>query len=202
VSLTGAVFGCTITATPAPAESDDPIAPTAPSATTSSTATTDVDAGTVVPPAPTPTPTVVTPPPVAADAGGSVISGTGDPATPAPPPECNADSLHEVEPNDTPATANVLGAPWVICGTVAPGEVDYISFTTPAPPVNLESVSYAASWSGNGTPSITLSAGGITVPAGAKPPIVSGATYTFEVAGGAEPVSYVISVGLTVGQVL
>jgi hypothetical protein len=197
VSLTGAVYGCTITAMPAPSQSEDPTAPTTPSPTAPTTTATAVpDAGPIV------TPPVVAPPPVVADAGGSVIPSTGNPIFPAPPPQCNAGSLHEVEPNDTPATANVLGPPWVICGTVAPGEVDYISFATPAPPVVLDSVSYAASWTGNGTPSITLSAGGITVPAGAKPPLVPGATYTFEVVGGAAPLSYVITVNVTAAQVL
>ena len=120
----------------------------------------------------------------------------------APDPHCTADSLHEVEPNDTPDTATVLGTPWVICGSVAPGEVDYIAVRTPAPPFILEAFDYAASWEGFGNPVITLTAGDVTVPAGAQAPLVQGgATYTFKIVGNTAPVTYALSVVMGGGAV-
>jgi hypothetical protein len=192
VSLAGAAYGCTISVTP-PSFTDQAQTDPQPTATASGAS---ADAGSGVTPAPS-YPNVIPP---AWEGGGYASPDSGA----LPLATCSASSLHEVEPNDSPDTANVLTAPWVICGNVGPGEVDYITFSAPAAPAVLSSLSWAGSWQGESsatTPTFTLYAGGVEVPSGTQPPLIQGGTYLFKVVGGGAAASYVISVAMTAAGV-
>jgi hypothetical protein len=157
-----------------PAASSTNAAPTPP-ATAATTNTAPASSATVTPaPSPTLAPT-----------------STGGVAPTPPPAICAAGSLHETEPNDTPATANALGAATSFCGSVGVAEVDYVSFTLPS---DAKGLAYSASWSGFGTPTLSLTSEGITTTAGQKPPFNPGKSYVFKVTGGAAASDYVVAI--------
>src|SRR5262249_25099587 len=119
--VTGAICGCSITAT-VPNQTDvDPTHPDA--AATPSTTTGASDAGSSVV-------TVV----ATADAGnatnGQQTSTSSGSASP-PNAVCNANSAREVEPNNTADSANTFGDSLSFCGNIGPGDVDYVSFQAP-----------------------------------------------------------------------
>jgi hypothetical protein len=148
-------------------------------------------------PGPTPVPVIAhdpgpTPVPVIAHDPGPVPSTTSTPPT-IPNAVCLTDSMREVEPNDILAAANDMQAKTSFCGSVPPGDVDYVSFILPADATGL---AYRANWSGPGTPAIALTSEGVTTVGGQTPGLNSGKAYVFRVTGGAAQTDYVIAVNI------
>jgi hypothetical protein len=101
--------------------------------------------------------------------------------------------MREVEPNDTAATANDLLTKTSFCGSVPPGDVDYVSFLLPA---DAKGLAYSVNWSGPGTPVITVTSEGVTTIAGQKPALNPGKAYVFQVTAGATKTDYVIALNI------
>jgi hypothetical protein len=102
--------------------------------------------------------------------------------------------MREVEPNDTVADANDMRTRTSFCGSVPPGDVDYVSFVLPGDATEL---AYSVNWSGPGTPAITVTSEGVTTLAGQKPALNPGKAYVFQVTGGAAKTDYVIALNIT-----
>lgn len=107
---------------------------------------------------------------------------------------CVADSLKEVEANDTPETASNLAAATSFCGSIAGTDVDHIAFTLPAEATGF---GWKQSWKGKGTPTITITAKGVTKTSSENPPFFPGEKYIIKVTPGAEPVDYVVAIKIT-----
>jgi hypothetical protein len=125
------------------------------------------------------------------DGGGA---GGGDGGGGGKNPECLADSVHESESNDTPATANAIpNATGSFCGTLSSAtDVDYLSFTLPATATQL---GFADEYTLNGV-SVEAEVGGVTTDLG-KAPFKPGAKYTLKVhTAGKAPVNYRVSVSI------
>jgi hypothetical protein len=147
-----------------------------------------------------------TPSPSGNTPGGNGSNGTPPPAgtTPTPTPggtgqvpasaACEADSLKEVESNDTPETATEFATATSFCGTIAGTDVDHLTFTLPA---EAKGFGWKQSWKGKGTPTMTITAKGVTKTSNENPPFFPGEKYVIKVMPGADPADYVVALNIT-----
>lgn len=107
--------------------------------------------------------------------------------------ECKADSIREVESNDTPETANELIPASTYCGTIDAADVDHIAFVLPE---DAKEVSWRADWAGEGAPAVSITVEGVTVKGGEPVPFFPGKRYVIKVENAGDKASdYVIAVG-------